>query len=167
MSVRELVEHLISALEHEAERHDTIRRSMVSLRTAFSALQPDELERGLPQLAAATENAVETTTRREEICDQLSERFGIRGDLTLTKLFPFVPHDLVPRLQKVADNARSVANNTRIESRVGERLLELSGRMQRSLLGARPEHDTAMIYDKQAQTRHAAPRRGSIVEGVL
>jgi len=168
MSVRELIEQLIPALGREADHHDSIRTSMVAMRGAFTSVRPDEVERGMPALTSIGQKAVDATEHREEICARLAEALGIRGELTMTKLLPHVPRDLVGKLTGAAVKARDASRKTRIESRVGERLLELSGRLLRQLVTPGVEESSgATIYDKKAQLRQAAARRGTVVEGML
>jgi hypothetical protein len=167
MSVRELIEELTAALGQEAERQDRVREAMVAMRDAFASVRPDRIEQGMPTLASVGQQAAEVTECRERVCAQLAEQLGIRGEMTMTKLLPHVPADLVRRLSAAAEKARAAAHRTRVESRVGERLLELSGRLHRQLLTGVEEPDGATIYDAKARPRQTAARRGTVVEGVL
>lgn len=167
MSTHDLVERLIDILRTEADLHDRLQSSMASLRNAYSALQTDELETGLAPLTKLGEQAAQSAMARDEICSQLAEQLGVAGRLTMSKLLPLVPHQLVGRLREAADLAKSAAQRARVEGKVGERLLALSARMQRHLLGGVPTEEGAAIYDGRAMVHRAGARRGSMIEGVL
>jgi len=166
MSLRELTGQMISALELEARALTELTAAMKARRMAFVDMRVSALEQGLESLTAPTESALRAAARREQLTAEFGRVTGNTGRIVLRRLLDQVPHDLRSRLETAGQSASKAALASRIESRVGHRLLEQARRYRESLFGL-TEREGAVTYDHRARPAQKAMVGGSFVRGVV
>lgn len=151
---------LEAALVRLVERIGTLRESLAVSRAAFVRSSSGALEAKSREHAALAEqvHALEqdVASRRHDLCRALGRPVTAR----LGQLLGELPADHARRLEAAAQRLREGLHALRVESRVGQRLLDLSRRAQEGLVRGLPvtAGGAAHRYDRHARSvraRHA------------
>lgn len=161
---RDAVRELTGLLEQEARALDDVYRGQHRSRLAFVARRGDELQAALLALQPAADALRELEQRRAAAAAKVGE-----ARAPVSELLPRVPADLRPALAAAAERVRHAAHRVRLESSVGQRLLEFAGRAHEAMLQALLRGSELRAYDRHARAivhgrNHHGPT-GGLVSG--
>lgn len=159
---------LDAALLQLVDRLDALRTALAANRLAFVRTSSPRLEATNREHSALAEevHALEKTvaTRRAELCAALAQPASTRMSSLLTKL----PGATARRLAATAARLRKALHALRVESAVGQRLLDVSRQAQEGLVQSLTAsgRNSAHRYDRHARSVNSG-RVGNFMHGTV
>lgn len=159
---------LATALRDLVENVNALRQSLADSRLAFVHARGADLEaRNAEHTQRASQvhaREVDVASRRRALWDALGLPAGARMSAVLAKL----PATTARRLGEAAEQLRAALQALRVESAVGQRLLDVSRRAQEGLIRqlATGAATGSQRYDRHARTVHGQ-QAGGFVRGTV